>query len=621
MNINNYIPKVQIGAFFTTVFFCIFLLSFHQLSDHDLGFLLKGGQWIYEHKAVPNLDTYTYTVNKHAYIDSHWLFQLVIFILYKIGGVNLLNLFVSLIITSTFALLYSIGKQNTTKLLLLLAAAICIQFRFHLRPEIISWLCLAWQLKILHNYVQKPSTKIFLLLLVQLIWTNCHGLSIIGVFITFIFVATNFYKTKKINKTLLLVLLLQTAMLLANPYFIEGALFPFYLYTRLKESNIMNNEISEFKSVFEIQKTTFNPFIDYFILVGLVFFIIFFTIHLIKRKLSIFEIIVALVLLYLSTKAIRNIPLFILFTIPLLTLKVELLENKWIKGGMILGIIIFAIQIINGNFYHLKRQEQSASFGINKNAYPIEIGNFIIQNNINENLLNDFNTGSWLEWQTGNKVYIDGRLEVMREDHFKNYLNSFKKDSLQKLIKKYNNKVIIFDILSSGNWHRQLMQNDSWRLVKTDGQYAMFLRKDYLPNIPAFNFNLYLVQNKLTKQNTDSLYKVWIKNYKKPTSKWLQALVKPISYPYYSLFVPAIWSYRNNQIATAEKLYLAFLAETEGNYPEIYTNLGALYFHSKQYEKALDCYLISQIYFNSEYIKDRISIIVSKLPTKLKPDL
>src|SRR5579883_529810 len=74
-----------IGSFLAC-FLLLVLLATRQIHDADLGFHLKGGQWIVQNHAFPNKDDYTYTVPTHEYIDLHWLYQILLFALYKTGS-------------------------------------------------------------------------------------------------------------------------------------------------------------------------------------------------------------------------------------------------------------------------------------------------------------------------------------------------------------------------------------------------------------------------------------------------------------------------------------------------------------------------------------------------------
>jgi len=71
------------------------LLATRYLGDTDLGYHLKGGQWILANRAFLSHDVYTYTRSSAAYLDLHWLYQVLIYAVYRAGGyvsLSLLNI-------------------------------------------------------------------------------------------------------------------------------------------------------------------------------------------------------------------------------------------------------------------------------------------------------------------------------------------------------------------------------------------------------------------------------------------------------------------------------------------------------------------------------------------------
>jgi len=80
----------------------VFILSLRLLSDPDLGFHLNAGKWIIENFSFPVKDTFTFTAIQNDYIDLHWLFQVFIFIVFKITSYNGLSILVAIITVYNF---------------------------------------------------------------------------------------------------------------------------------------------------------------------------------------------------------------------------------------------------------------------------------------------------------------------------------------------------------------------------------------------------------------------------------------------------------------------------------------------------------------------------------------
>ena len=55
-----------------------FLLGCYELSDPDIWWHLRAGQWILEHGRVPLWDIFSFASSDRIWIDLHWGFQVVL---------------------------------------------------------------------------------------------------------------------------------------------------------------------------------------------------------------------------------------------------------------------------------------------------------------------------------------------------------------------------------------------------------------------------------------------------------------------------------------------------------------------------------------------------------------
>ena len=96
----------QIYIFFLVVFFgfCILFAS-QKIISFDDWWHLKTGEWIWQHKAVPHVDPFSYTFKGAEWIDFEWLFQAVIYPIYKLGGFGGMIIFKIIIVVLTFVVL------------------------------------------------------------------------------------------------------------------------------------------------------------------------------------------------------------------------------------------------------------------------------------------------------------------------------------------------------------------------------------------------------------------------------------------------------------------------------------------------------------------------------------
>jgi hypothetical protein len=117
-------------------------LALRLIVDIDIGFHLHGGEWIWQHRAFPDKDAYTYTVPNNDYIDLHWLYQLLIFGVYSLSGFEGLTIFNALLILTALGLLLvrllCVGTPIPLALSLLMVVGLMMELRFAVRPEVLT---------------------------------------------------------------------------------------------------------------------------------------------------------------------------------------------------------------------------------------------------------------------------------------------------------------------------------------------------------------------------------------------------------------------------------------------------------------------------------------------------
>jgi tetratricopeptide (TPR) repeat protein len=253
-------------------------------------------------------------------------------------------------------------------------------------------------------------------------------------------------------------------------------------------------------------------------------------------------------------------------------------------------MVLFSARIITDSYYTENRRAVRFGAGLHRSGHPVGMTDFLNAHNLDGKVLNDLNSGSWLIWKAPQKVYIDGRLEVIKEDLFREYLDSFSEGGLKKLVDKYNAQMVIFDHAISMKWNFQLKKLPDWRLIHWDETSAIYARRDYRPGLAAVRFT-----DVVAKKGVNTVYnekEVW-EILRSPTRgaflHWLTGFCIKEDYPY-DLMKMGIFAYQNNEFRPAELLYLEFLKRTKGALYEIYFNLGSVYYRAQDFSKALYCY-------------------------------
>lgn len=492
----------------------------NELRDPDIWLHLKTGEYIVQHKSVPHQDIFSSTLSGKVWIDHSWLVQVIFYLIFRIGGPDNLIFLTSFIVVLAFIfLLFSIEEEyrlNAVIISLFFLTVWSSQIRYNIRPENFSILFFSIFLLALTRLLN--TRWIFILPLIQLLWVNCHGFFILGPLLVGIFVAGQALKQSAIlpwewntigildrqsYRRLIAVFLLTCLVSFINPYSYEGVLYPLKIVTDFNQkSGIFHKNIVELLPTWEFTKRFHVDLSTYFI-----FAILSFASFLMNfRSLNVSYLAMWLIFFGISVTVNRNLLFFtfIAFAITSENLinrfksskfhiakkffkKIIILINIMVLLFIILKIANYGFALLHNSYYIFEENRFKSSFmGISSRAYPEEATDFIIANNLPDNIFNMFNYGSYLIYRVfpKRKVFLDGRTELYGEDFFKDYLKILDVDAetIGRLFKKYKiNTVFVSEIGDEKPAHlcKYLFDNPHWVLVYFDKNSFIFLR-----NIP-----------------------------------------------------------------------------------------------------------------------------------------
>jgi len=175
--------------FILAIFSYIIILAHKALFDLDIWLHLKTGEIIFQNKAIPGQDIFSFTIAGKRWVDHEWLFQVMVYLVnlrWHADGIIFLQ---TLIISMAFLVLFFIAYKSTgsyfiSSLLLILSLNSAIT-RFNIRPEIFSLLLFSLYLYIL--FYQVRTIWLWLLLPLQILWVNLHGFFFLGVILVLFF--------------------------------------------------------------------------------------------------------------------------------------------------------------------------------------------------------------------------------------------------------------------------------------------------------------------------------------------------------------------------------------------------------------------------------------------------
>lgn len=399
----------------------IFLYSFNQLKESDSFYHLKTGQLIWEAKAVPTTDPFSYTANGSKWITHEWLAELIFYGAWKAGGFWLLMAFIALLGAITYYLLFRFALSKGANFylsLVLLFAVGGLTFELWVpRPQVFSYLLFVSVIFLLEKFrhVGRPKYLIALVLLIWA-WANLHASVFLGLILILVYLGAEIFAfilprvsssgfSFRRFKWFSAALLAGAGISMLNP---NGKEVLTYLLTI--KSAIQSLGITEWKPIWAyIYETETKVFLAEMILgTGLIFW--WYGIRKASREIA--PVILALMVFLMPFVSIRHVgfwPLAVFpFLMPALSYFFKKASVKISEKNIFRAVLIFAVLFLAARYITFPRSY------FNSDTVPVYATDFVLANNLKGPLFNLYNDGGYLIWKLypGEKVAIDGRSEV-----------------------------------------------------------------------------------------------------------------------------------------------------------------------------------------------------------------
>jgi hypothetical protein len=580
------------------------LFGVRLVNDSDLGFHLRTGQWIIQNHHFPSQDAFTYTVPGHEYLDMEWLYQVVIYLAWKLGSYSLLSvLHISLALLALLLLWGRLREGGTSPgitVLLFLLAVLSSEPRFRVRPEILTWVFLALDLWILDSRINRRRDLLFLLPLIQLLWVNTEGIFFLGPVVMAFYLFSGWFHSRKLDPKLLKVSAASVVLCLANPYFLRGALFPLDFLSTLGASDLFHQTVQEFQPPWSYAPPPWAPTPSYLWVYKVFCFFLLFLLAATAKQRKAHEWLLALFFFSLSAVAVRNIPLFMMACVPLAAAswrdlkwdRLPKLPNKFLSNPLVPWVLIlfllgFSARVVTNAHYVANRLTDRFGLGLDQEAQPVKASQFLLDNHLDGRIVNDLDDGDWLDWLVPQRTFIDGRLEAMGRDFRTQYVRSQAPGGLAGLLSQYQPDILFFNPLVVPQWAVDLRGMPDWRLVYLDSSNAVYLRKGYGGSIPAFDYGKLLDQNGISPSLSSQAPSL-LKLEPPAWGEFWGDFFLPVVYPNNLLNLGIACNDTGNSQAS-EFFFLEAIRRTQGRFPDFYYDLGLLYAYTNRREEAVLC--------------------------------
>jgi len=225
------------------------VLALHFWASPDIWTHLNRGASIVGHFSLqPDLNI----ILKHPEAAFYWLYQVICYGLFAIGGVPLMSVAFACVIFAACFLMFRAAKVAEVccpNLLLMTVSLVLLNIRFMYRPELLSMFFVSfflWMFFVRNRDKPFTTTNIVLMCLVQALWVNVHGYFVLGPALIGIRAVSHMMQgaRSKYQRRLLVVQDFQAVLLVFLASFVSpfgympwlGAIQHLFLLSELKES-------------------------------------------------------------------------------------------------------------------------------------------------------------------------------------------------------------------------------------------------------------------------------------------------------------------------------------------------------------------------------------------------
>jgi hypothetical protein len=374
--------------------------------------------------------------------------------------------------------------------------------RFMARPELLSFVLLALVLRLLDRFERTGDGWIWLIIPVQILWVNVHGLFAAGIAVCAMHFVGEF--TRPLGererrarweriRSLAAVTAVAALCSLLNPNGVEGALYP---VQQLQMVGTAETRGFLGLNIIELQPSIGGleplPLSFFLLLAGLSAG----SLALNWRRLPPSDLLLWVAFFYLALGAKRNVALFAIVAAPMLVrncnrlLDARTLPRRLpILGGAALCLLLAALSVdaTRGSFYPRIGIGRAPGLGIYTRGFPVGAVEWIERWRPRGPIAHDMRNGGYLIWRLfpEYRVMTDGRLEVFGPEVFRKLVID-DPETFQALDTEYAFGVALMEhgLPISARLFAHWQRHPDWRLAFVDDAAALFVRADSGQSLP-----------------------------------------------------------------------------------------------------------------------------------------
>lgn len=435
---------------FVVIVILVFAMAARTPLESDVWWHLRSGQDTLASGSPVLVDDYSFTRLGQPWINHSWLAQVLLIVVFKLGGFFGLGLIVALVASGMMAMVYKqMNGSPLLKAVSIILSSVVAAWVWSPRPQIFSLLLFSLVGWILFRYKWQRRGSLWILPVIFILWSNLHagytlGFIMLGVYLAGEIMNKGFSRPDdagmdwKSIRHIFLVSVVSLGAVLINPNGIETWLVPF------KTVNIetLRQLIDEWSSP-DFHQIALQPFLW-------LFFLTIIAISMSPKKVDAVDLIGIIGFAYMAFLAKRNYGPFALFCAPVLVRYlgpwINQLSNAFFeklpeslkkfssgsaeqgnvnpKVRQIINLCLVAMIALVGLAKLYIVTQPSLVSAYEGQYYPAGAVAYLKHNPQTGNLFNSYGWGGYLIWNLPeSRVFIDGRTDLYGDDILIDWLN------------------------------------------------------------------------------------------------------------------------------------------------------------------------------------------------------
>ncbi|MEJ2421369.1 MAG: hypothetical protein P8018_06540 [Acidobacteriota bacterium] len=422
----------------------VFLACYQPLWDPDSFWHLAVGREIWQTHHLVRTETFSFSALGHPWEDTEWLFHVVAYPLWKLGGDTLLCILTTLLGVLAVGILYRcvrlLGGSAVDFAAYMLVMLFFYQVRVRFRPEVASLVLMAILVEALLRWKPPPDrlgrfwifSSIFFCFWAQVHGGWSYGLLLLGAVLAGH--VLDALRERRLSARYLGYMALNglapAAAVFINPY---GWRIPWFPVKSL--IGFLNPHL------IQIEEWTHTPWHGIFLLFDAVCILLLIYLLVRYKRLTWVQWLWATSQVFLGLYWVRYTAFLVLTLVPAGVAAIRDASRVLRARRLVWGVILFGVLVRCSYQYVNFTPDFNLTY-----KYPVQEANFLKTHHIKGNLFNTYTVGGYLDWELYplDRIFMDGRYYPF-EKELVNYHKAYTSiPAYHKFLKKYPFDIVLY---------------------------------------------------------------------------------------------------------------------------------------------------------------------------------